>query len=138
MSMPLDASRLRGVPGAGLMLTLLALCLGCDPVYVRRVVARPDPAATRAATASDADPLALVRRVVDRWQMTLGTNQPGYPECYWRGGVNVCARTSGDSIELRVQAWPIHLRTLADSVGRELQDSLSTRYGPSRVVLRKP
>jgi hypothetical protein len=128
----------RGATWSAAVLPLLALIVGaCDPIYVRRVVARPAAPASTFTGPVSPDPLVLVQRIAHRWQMTSGANQPGYADCYWRRGVNVCARTAADSIEVRVQAFPISWRTLADSVRRELQDSLSARYGPSRVLLRE-
>jgi hypothetical protein len=117
---------------------LLASSLGaCDPVYVKYVVADPAMNSVHVETVNDtAGPLELVQRVARRWEMTRGANQPGYGDCFWHGGINVGARLLHDSLDVRIQAWPISLRHRADSLRRELKDSLGARYGASRVLFR--
>lgn len=121
------------------ILPIACVALGaCDPIWVKRIVAHPVVGVPDSTARPDtADAVALIRRLADRWHMTSGTSQPGYEDCYWRDALNLCARAHADSVEVRVQAYPVRWRILADSLRRELQDSLSARYGARRVVLRQ-
>jgi hypothetical protein len=110
----------------------------CDPVYLKRLVVL-SPVSSDLPNRAPSDSAGwhpLFQQVMQRRQLTRGPVQPGYHECYWRDAINVCFRVGTDSLELRVMAFPISWRTAADSIQRELHDSLSAHYGESRVFTR--
>lgn len=54
----------------------------------------------------------------------------GWVQCFHRGGLRLCAKTVGASTELLLTQFPtFHFTPWADSVRRELLDSLRARFG---------
>lgn len=109
---------------------------GCDPATGAALAAAPPPAVASDSAGSMA--FALARRVAQRHGLKpvhrgeLGGQ--GWQECFARSAFVFCGKLHDKEVQfLFFQSFRIHFGPLADSVRRELRDSLRAEFGPSRV-----
>jgi len=116
---------------------LIATAAACDPTIGSGIAVAPTPAV---------GPATLERNVRHTAENVARRNgmEPeddpdhvednGWVQCFHRGGLRLCAKTVGASTQLLLTQFPtFHFTPWADSVRRELLDSLRARFGPDGV-----
>ena len=120
-----------------MVLSVAFLSTACDPAkYVKFSVAPP------AAVASDsgvrAETFALVTRIGVRNGLRAvapsGRNDQGWDTCLTRETLFLCGKASGPEIHFEMrQALSARLTPWADSLRREIVDSLRNKFGSGAV-----
>jgi hypothetical protein len=118
-----------------------AVATGCDPMAYASFSVAPRAAVDRPADASAQAALEMVARIAQRGGLkratTLnaeGRNPQGWLQCFTLETTWLCGRLRGDTIEYEMRQWLTNkLSPSAESLRRELVDSLSARFGADRV-----
>ena len=117
------------------LLAALVVCVGvyaCEPIAAAGISVAPRPGTSAESVKGPA--FATAELVARMYQMTEETNaehvtQQGWQECFNRGPVQVCGKSTDSAIQFLIRDFPHrHLTPWADSLRRELFDSLRARF----------
>ena len=118
------------------LIPLLLCCFtaGCDPAPIFNMALAPQPALPSSVVRDSAFDLAA--RVARQHGLVAAQddNTPGLYECHWRDHLSLCVKSIDTYVAFRmVEPMRPRWSAYADSVRRELVDSLRARYGADAV-----
>ena len=117
-------------------LAVLGLCVvaACDPILTRGIALAPNPATAPDTALRDA--LAVGARVAVRHGLVAfesPRDEARWDQCYRKDWVHLCGRVTDREAQFQLMQSGFRLTPLADSLRRELTDSLRARFGAEFV-----
>lgn len=113
------------------------LVIACDPVAGAGVGIAIAPRPSAAPDSVSQVAFALAARISMRHGVPAidprQTGEEGWGTCFERGKFYLCGKQVGSETQFHSWQWGLFFSPLADSVRRELLDSLRTEFGPSNV-----
>ena len=115
---------------SSLLFSLCCAVAACDPVQSAAIAIAPRPEVPVDSARQSA--LAVVSRVVGRHGLEPILPPESWEWCFGKSSVILCGKVLDLEIQFRLSQW-IGFSPLADSVRRDLVDSLEAHFGERRV-----
>lgn len=117
-------------------LTFLAIGLSwvataCDPIRQAGIALSPTPEST--ADSLTGEGLALVSRIVTQHGLRSIGPLEEFDECFRQRNLTVCSRITARELQVRFVAGGFKWSPLANTVRRDLEDALKSRFGAAYV-----
>jgi len=120
-------------------LGVCCVAAGCDPVKYASFAVAPDP--TVGVDSAGQAAFAVAARVATRRGLTRfdptgpdGRNAEGWKQCFTRSSLFLCGKVKDREVQFRFyQVRTFEFTPTADSLRRELLDSLRVEFGQQRV-----
>lgn len=117
-------------------LGFLSVILGCDRYAIAAIAISPNPAVVADSARSDAFSVAAraaARHGLEPFQARGPEANVDWKECFAKRGLALCSKLLEHEPQFLIMEYGTRLSPRADSLRRELLDSLGVRFGAARV-----